>query len=192
MGQARGPMTGNLDVEPGIGEARTRRSSGFVPAQLVTMSHHFERAQHAAVERGAETFTLLVWQPTYAALEFQPPIPPRYEDRWIQTVATNLGRVLGFNQPPRPAEEKDPWEAHLTHRNWRLVTSSAVSEMGVSNNQKWGPPPDEGKRPDHQTGGEAPHTLSDGRAAKGGAREKAGNSHARRPRGHGGTDTCPR
>ena len=46
----------------------------------------------------------------------------------------------GFSQPPTPMASNDPQEEHLTYRNWRLETSSAVLEMGVSNNQKWGPP----------------------------------------------------
>ena len=43
-------------------------------------------------------------------------------------------------QPPKPMASKDPQEEHLSYRNWRLETSSAALEMGVSNNQKWGPP----------------------------------------------------
>ena len=115
-------------------------SSGFVSVQLYTMSHHPERAQHAAVQRGPETFTLQVLRRTYAAMEFQPPIPMGYEDQWIQTVATGLGRALGFSQPRTPMASKDPQEEHLSYRTWCLETSSVVLEMGVSNNQKWGPP----------------------------------------------------
>ena len=115
-------------------------SSGFAPAQLYTMSHHLERAQHAAVQMGPETFTLLVLRSTYAAMEFQPPIPRGYEDGWLATVAVGLGRALGFSEAPAPMARKDPEEEHLCYRNSRLKTSSAVLEMGVSNNQKWGPP----------------------------------------------------
>ena len=107
--------TGPVSVKAG--------SPGFVPAQLYTMSHH-----------------LLVLRSTYAAMEFQPPIPRGYEDGWLQTVAVGLGRALGFSEPPVPMARKDPEEEHLTYRNWRLETSSAVLEPGVSNNQKWGPP----------------------------------------------------
>ena len=63
-----------------------------------------------------------------------------YEDRWLQTVATGLGRALGFSEPPTPTASKDPQEEHLSYQNWRLETSNAILEMGVSNNQKWGPP----------------------------------------------------
>ena len=56
-------------------------SSGFVPAQLYTMSHHLERAHYAAVQRRPKTFTLLVCRPMYATMEFQPPIPMGSEDR---------------------------------------------------------------------------------------------------------------
>ena len=68
-------------------EGEKASSSRFVPAQLCTMSHHLEVAQHAAVQRGPETFTLLTLRSTYAAMEFQLPIPRGYEDRWLQTVA---------------------------------------------------------------------------------------------------------
>ena len=115
-------------------------SSEFIPAQLYTMSHHLERAQHAAVHRGPETFTLLVLRHTCAPMEFQPPIPMGYEDRWLQTVSAGLGRSLGFSEAPAPTASKDPQEEHWSYRNWRLETSSAILEMGVSNNQKWGPP----------------------------------------------------
>ena len=54
-------------------------------------------------------------------------------------VATGLGRALGFSEPPTPTASKDLQEEHLSYRNWWLETSSAVLEMGVSNNQKWGP-----------------------------------------------------
>ena len=37
-------------------------ATGFVPAQLYTMSHHIEKAQYAAVERGPDTFTLLSYR----------------------------------------------------------------------------------------------------------------------------------
>ena len=73
-------------------------------------------------------------------MAFQPPIPRGYEDGWLQTVTGGLGRALGFNEPPVPMASKDPQEVHLSYKNWRLETSSTVLELGVSNNQKWGPP----------------------------------------------------
>ena len=91
-------------------------SSGFVLAQLYTMSHHLEVAQHAVVQRGPETLTLLVLRPTYAAMAFQPPIPRGYEDGWLQTVAGGLGRALGFSEPPVPMPPPPPpcpWPAHF-------------------------------------------------------------------------------
>ena len=88
-------------------------SSGFVPAQLYTMSHHLERARHAALEMGPETFTLLVLQPTYVAMEFQPPMLRGYDDGWLQTVAVGLGRALGFSEPPAPMAHKDGYIWHM-------------------------------------------------------------------------------
>ena len=110
-----------------------------MPEQLYTTSHHLEVARHAAVQRGPKTFTLLTLRPTYAAMEFQPPIPWGYEDGWLQTVAEGLGRALGSSEPPVPMACKDSQGVHLSYRNWRLEISSAVLEMGVSTNQKWGP-----------------------------------------------------
>ena len=56
-------------------------------------------------------------------------------------MAPDSGRgALGLSEPPVPMARKDPQQVHLPYRNWRLETSSAVLEMGVSTNQKWEPP----------------------------------------------------
>ena len=112
--------------------------AGFVTAQLFTMSHHIEKAQYAAVERGTDTFTLLSYTKTYAAMEYTPRILPGQEGRWLQMVATILGQVLGFAAPPKPAQIKDPRAEHRAYRNWRLKAPTMALEMGVSTNP--GPP----------------------------------------------------
>ena len=111
------------------------QATGFAPAQLYTMSHHIEKAQYAAVERGPDAFTLLSYTKTYAAMEYTPPIPPRQEDRWLQTMATTLGQVLGFATPPKPAQSKDPRAEHRAYRNWRLEAPNMALTMGVSSNR---------------------------------------------------------
>ena len=103
--------------EPAESVAPRGQATGFVRAQLYTMSHHIEKAQYAAVERGPDTFTLLSYTGTYAAMEYTPPIPPRQEDKWLQTMATTLGQVLGFATPPKPAQSKDPRAEHKAYRN---------------------------------------------------------------------------
>ena len=99
------------------------------------MSQHIEKAQYAAVERGPDTFTLLSDMKTYAAMEYTPPIPPGQEDRWLQTMATTLGQVLGFATPPKPAQSKDPRAEHRAYRNWRLEAPNMALTMGVSSNR---------------------------------------------------------
>ena len=111
------------------------QATGFVPAQLYTMSHHIEKAQHAAVERAPDTFTLLSYTKTYAAMEYTPPKPPGQEDRWLQTMATTLGQVLGFATPPKPAQIKDPGVEHRVYKNWRLEAPNMALTMGVSSNR---------------------------------------------------------
>ena len=110
-------------------------ATGFVPAQLYTMSHHIEKAQYVAVERGPDTFTLLSYTKTYAAMEYTPPIPPGQEDRWLQTMATTLGQVVGFTTPPKHAQIKDPRAEHRAYRNWRLEAPNMALTMGVSSNR---------------------------------------------------------
>ena len=115
-------------------ESRSK-AAGFVPAQVFTMSHHIEKVQYVAVERGPDTFTLLSYTKTYTAMEYTPPIPARQEDRWLQTVATTLGQVLSFAAPPKLAQIKDPRAKHRAYRNWRLEAPNMALEMGVSSNR---------------------------------------------------------
>ena len=111
------------------------QATGFVPAQLYTMSNTIEKAQYAAVERGPDTFTLLSYTKTYAAMEYTPPIPPRQDDRWLQTMATTVGQVLGFATPPKPAQSKHPRVEHRADRKWRLEAPNMALTMGVSSNR---------------------------------------------------------
>ena len=90
--------------EPAQSVAPRDQATGFVPAQLYTMSHHIEKAQYVAVERGRDTFTLLSYTKTYAVMQYTPVIPPGQADKWLQKMATTLGQVLGFATPPKRAQ----------------------------------------------------------------------------------------
>ena len=122
--------------EPAESVAPRGGATGFVSAQLYTMSHHIVKAQYAEVERGPDTFTLLSYTKTYAAMEYSPPIPPGQEDKWLQTMATTMGQALGFATPPKPTQShEDPRAEHKAYRNWRLEARNMALTMGVSNNR---------------------------------------------------------
>ena len=54
---------------------------------------------------------------------------PGYEVRWIQTVAINLGKVLGFNRPPSRTKKR-------IHKHAILHAQLAIGDMQCST-----PPP---------------------------------------------------
>ena len=121
--------------EPAENGAPRGQATGFVTAQLYTMSHHIEKAQYAAVERGLDTFTLVSYTKTYAAMEYTPTLPLGQEDKWLQTMAKTLGQVLGFSTPLKLAQIKDPRAEHRVYRNWRLEAPNMALTMGVSTNR---------------------------------------------------------